>query len=231
MKYLRFALRKTGSYIKAACDRTADLLSPHTFNPNNEALQAFFRADGNQTLRLNYPLTSDSVVFDLGGYKGEWARDIFCKHGCDLYVFEPVPAFYNAIVSYFSPNPKIKAYDFGLAARDENVSISVDEFSSSIVKTGNEQISIRLKSVMDFISENNIKHVDLIKINIEGAEYELLEALIEHNAIPMFTDIQVQFHDFIPDAKNRMDKIKTKLAETHYPTYQYEFVWENWRKK
>ncbi len=34
------------------------------------------KANGDGTLRLNYPLTPDSVVFDLGGYVGDWAQQI-----------------------------------------------------------------------------------------------------------------------------------------------------------
>lgn len=38
-------------------------------------------------------------------------------------------------------------------------------------------------------------------------------------------------HDFVPDAKRRMQKIQAALSRTHNLTYQYPFVWENWRIK
>ena len=69
---------------------------------------------------------------------------------------------------------------------------------------------------------------DLIKINIVGGEYEVLEILLKNNMISIFKNIQVQFHDFIVDnAKERMNAIQKKLALTHVLTFQYEFVWEN----
>ena len=40
----------------------------------------WFKDEGDTLLRLNYPLTSDSVVFDLGGYQGDFAADIFKKY-------------------------------------------------------------------------------------------------------------------------------------------------------
>ena len=74
--------------------------------------------------------------------------------------------------------------------------------------------------------------VDLIKINIEGGEYEVLESLIADNKLSMFKNLQIQFHDFIiENAKERMSKIQQELAKTHVLTYQYEFVWENWKLK
>lgn len=70
-----------------------------------------------------------------------------------------------------------------------------------------------------------------MKINIEGGEYELIEHFIESEFVKEIRDIQVQFHDFIPDAGVRMKKIQEELKNTHFLTYQYEFVWENWRRK
>ena len=72
--------------------------------------------------------------------------------------------------------------------------------------------------------------IDLMKINIEGAEYDLLEHLIENKFVENIKDIQVQFHDFVPNAEARMKNIQAGLSKTHYLTYQYPFVWENWRK-
>ena len=70
-----------------------------------------------------------------------------------------------------------------------------------------------------------------MKINIEGDEFPLLESMLENNLITYVTDIQVQFHQFIPNAVARRELIHKKLSETHKLTYNYEFVWENWQKK
>ena len=43
-------------------------------------------------------------------------------------------------------------------------------------------------------------------------------------------DLQVQFHDFVPDAQRRMHAIQQQLGRTHSLTYQSEFVWENWHR-
>ena len=53
------------------------------------------------------------------------------------------------------------------------------ENSSSIFKKGKKQTEIQLIEMADFLREKNIKQVDLMKINIEGSEYDLLEHLIE----------------------------------------------------
>jgi len=68
------------------------------------------------------------------------------------------------------------------------------------------------------------------KINTEGDEFETLKSLIENNMIEIFTDIQVQFHNFIPDAENLRNGLQEKLLKTHKLTYNFDFVWENWQK-
>ena len=47
------------------------------FHPrkDKEALTNWLRADGDRTFRLDYPdLNESSIVFDIGGYKGEWSK-------------------------------------------------------------------------------------------------------------------------------------------------------------
>lgn len=207
------------------------IISPNDLLQRQRVLP-WFAVNGDETLRLNYDLNDKSIVFDIGGYKGEFARDIFCKYNATIYIFEPIKSFFQIIQSKFVNNQKVKIYNFGLAGKDEQMQISMSENASSVFLKTEHSETIYLKSIVNFIRENNIQTVDLIKINIEGGEYELLESLIENNLISVFKNIQVQFHDFLlENGKERMNKIQENLSKTHQITYQYEFVWENWELK
>lgn len=206
-----------------------------TFSPNDiiqhNRVQPWFAIKGDETLRLDYDLNSDSLVFDVGGYKGEFATQILCKYDSNIYVFEPIKDFFGIIKNKFLKNKKVKPFNFGLSGENSSLQISLSDNSSSIYLNGERTEKIELKSIVEFLKAHNIKEVDLIKINIEGGEYELLESLIANDFINTFKNIQVQFHDFlIGGAKERMNKIQKNLAKTHKLTYQYEFVWENWER-
>lgn len=190
----------------------------------------WFAAKGDATLRLDYELDQDSVVFDMGGYEGQWAADIFIKYHPFVYVFEPHPGFASAIRRRFSSNEKVRIFEYGLSNNDKEIELGVLADSSSLFKKGSESIVVKLRSASDFISEFQIPRIDLMKINIEGGEYDLLEHLIETGLVKNITNIQVQFHDFVPNARGRMNRIQEFLSKTHVLTYQYEFVWENWKK-
>jgi FkbM family methyltransferase len=171
------------------------------------------------------------MVFDLGGYEGQWASDIFSKYCCTIHIFEPVHEFASKIQERFKYNQKIYTHEFGLSNENKTVSISLSKDSSSIYKRNGEQTTAILMRAVDFMRENSIKKIDLMKINIEGGEYDLLEHLIDSDFIRNIDNVQIQFHDFVSDAFHRMSNIQHFLSRTHITTYQYPFVWENWMRK
>lgn len=200
-------------------------------SPQKKEVVEWFKIHGDKTLRLQYNLDSSSLVFDLGGYWGQWASDIFAMYGCTIHVFEPVMDFAERIEKRFSGNKKIFIHRFGLSNENRLVKISFNEDSSSIYKPGNNYRNAHLLKATDFIKERHIERIHLMKINIEGGEYDLLEHLIFTGYINKINDIQVQFHDFIPNAEQKMLLIQNELEKTHRLTYQYPFVWENWSLK
>jgi len=192
--------------------------------------KSWYANKGDETLRLRYDLTADSVVFDIGGFEGQWASDIFSRYSCSIHVFEPVPEFTEAIRRRFCGNEKIKVYPYGLAHEDMNVSIFLDREGSSVHRrVSADSCRINLRHAGQFLLEQEIDRIDLMKINIEGAEYDLLEHLIETGWVQRIRNIQVQFHDFVPQAEKRMWAIQKALMRTHTLTYRYVFVWESWR--
>jgi hypothetical protein len=53
-------------------------------------------ADPTHVTRLtDFDLNAESLVLDVGGYRGDWALEILCKYGSRIEVFEPVPEFYE----------------------------------------------------------------------------------------------------------------------------------------
>ena len=193
--------------------------------------QLWVAAQGDKTHRLQYDLDDRALVVDLGGYEGQWTSDIFAMYCCKVLVFEPVAEFAKQIRARFAKNNSIQVFQYGLASTSQEVQISVEANISSIYKTAEVMQQISLIKASDFFEEHGITGVDLMKVNIEGGEYDLLDHLIDSGFISRVHDLQVQFHNFVPNAELRMRQIQEKLSNTHLLTYQYRFVWENWRLK
>lgn len=189
----------------------------------------WFKVSGDRTLRLNYDLDENSLVFDIGGYEGQWASDIFSMYCCTIHIFEPVVEFADKIERRFPRNKRIFVHKFGLLNRSQKASILLAQDGSSFFKQGKTNAEVTLVSAVDFMRENDIQNIDVMKINIEGGEYDLLDHLIDTGFVKHIKNIQVQFHDFVPNAEQRMIRIQQRLRQTHSLTYQYPFVWENWK--
>lgn len=197
----------------------------------NLYLNKWYLDNGEEKLRYNYPLDESSIVFDVGGYLGEFAEKITERYKSIVYFFEPVDEFFDSVEKKLKDCENIRFYKFGLGAETRTDSITFDGAASSAVKKSDNSKEIKIVNVIDFMNENKIDKVDLIKINIEGMEYELLDKIISEGKIKCFGNIQVQFHNFKEGDSTKRDAIRAKLANTHYPTYEYPFVWENWKLK
>jgi len=203
-------------------------LSVFFLSNQNQTVLRWKLINGEKTLRTSYPLNSDSIVFDVGGYKGDSTWDIYQKYKCNIYVFEPVREYYKFLKKRFKNSKNIRILGYGLAEKTKYVNIYLSGDATSVYGKSGESEKVKLVNIKDVLQKYKIKSVDLIELNIEGGEYNLLEYLIGKNLIKRFKNIQVQFHNSIENARERRKKIQGSLRGTHKLTYEYPFVWENW---
>ena len=215
---------------KKLIKHTSYLLSP-------KELRRWYEDGGDFKLRFNYPLNENSIVFDLGGFKGDFASELYARTPCEIYIFEPIKEYQLTIKDRFKLNKMIKVFPFGLSSKTESTLIDKNgESSSVLVNNSNNKViksreKIQLVNIVDFINEQNIVDVDLMKINIEGAEYDVLSKLLDENKLINIKYLQIQFHDLDKNSYKKKEDIRNKLRETHNCEYCYEFIWENWIRK
>lgn len=193
----------------------------------------WFADNGDTTKLLDYNLTNESIVFDCGGYKGEWANNIFNLYGCKIHIFEPIKKHQENIKQRLGDNKNITLHDYGVASEDRKAMLCMQQDGSSEFLITNLQNSynyeeVQLKKISNLIDN----HIDLIKINIEGAEYEVLTDLINSGKIKQISNVLVQFHsedDGIENATEIRKNIHNSLSETHKLLWNYEFCWESWQ--
>ena len=197
------------------------------------AVQRWFRDDGDNTLRLSYPLDTTSVVWDLGGYHGDFAAEISRLYDSRIFVFEPVPKFYAQCVGRFSESSRVQCLPFGLSRTAGWFNISDNEDASSFVRDadGGNCLRAEIRPVAAMFEELGVDEVTLFKINIEGGEFDVIPALMDADLMRRVRFLQVQFHDFVPDAQIKRDQIRRRLEATHQERWNYPFVWECWERK
>lgn len=185
-----------------------------------------------EAMRYRYPLSRESVIIEAGTHQGLWAAEMSRLYGCRLFTFEPIREFFQAAVQRLHPFPGVTVSNVGLASsnRSEHWKIKGD-MTGAFNGEGVEEAVV----LIDFGEWLRIELtlppvIDLLEINIEGGEYELLEALLIRKQIARFKNIQVQFHGVGLTPVERRREIREQLTLTHHLTYDAPFVWENWER-
>ncbi|MDD3012975.1 MAG: FkbM family methyltransferase [Candidatus Gastranaerophilales bacterium] len=100
----------------------------------------------------------------------------------DIYGFEPFEKFVKESIFYdFLDKNKIHIIPLGLwhqKAKLEFKENVANQGASKIVNNGQDITELSTISIDEFVSENNINKVDLIKLDVEGAELNTLKGSI-----------------------------------------------------
>lgn len=185
----------------------------------NENSLAAWQDQRLERIRYEYELTKESTVIDLGAYQGEWAKEIHARYGCGPMAVEPT----EYIRDYHGP-----VINKAAGTHNGKVSFGGRCYYSSIFEPGDHEYECF--DVNCLIDQYQV--IDLLKVNIEGAEYDVLNHIIDAGLHNRIKNIQVQFHQIegVP-YKLWYDEIAKKLSVTHDLSWHYPFCWENWQLK
>lgn len=134
---------------------------------------------------MDFPLRDDPVVIDVGANAGFFTLFILSKlPGAKVASYEPIPVNFKQLERNMSLNHVLPVASFqkAVAGRAGEVTLYFDcrdEFTTAATiyeKQGGNAISIRVASVSlpDIFRENNVDRCDLLKMDCEGAEYDIL---------------------------------------------------------
>jgi FkbM family methyltransferase len=201
---------------------------------------AFYRWCGavgaNPDLLHEADIDADSVVIDAGAYIGEWAQDMLDRYNSTIHAFEPDPRNYRLLEERSRTSPRIVAHEFGLGDANERVRMTLEFLGSSMFPEGNADknvpsAEVEIRDIADVWQSLGLGHVDFMKINIEGAEFPLLERMMEADLLKDVDCYLIQFHEWHPGAYSRRRKIRKALSRTHRLAWDHHFVWEKWVRK
>lgn len=158
-------------------------------------------------------LKPGAVVLDLGLNRGLFALALIERYGARVYGAEPVNALYEALPRH----PDLTPFRVALTGKDAPIRINV--FADRCASAASDSID-RVESVEQvegctlgtFLGRAGITHVDLAKIDIEGAEIGLFQAAsdAELRSIDQYT---IEFHDFLlPEIHREVEAIKKRLV-------------------
>jgi len=224
--FMRWKERETTGFKKAVLEIM--LYSPAIYSYIKEQQE-------NPDFSNRVDLDEHGVVFDVGAFVGDWSKKLAELYDPFIYSFEPNERSISIFKERLGDKPKIKLLEYGLAGSDKEVAFSLKGMGSSAFDgpgiTWNDNHTVSLRDIKGVMEELNIERIDLLKVNIEGGEYELLDRLIETGYIGKVKCICVQYHEWIDGAHKMRRRINKALANTHAQDWCYPFVWEQWTIK
>lgn len=189
--------------------------------------------NGDVKYLTGWDLDESSLVLDLGGYTGEFSDKIISKFNCNVNIYEPVSTYYKGLLEKYQFNNKVHVFNFGFSNLNTNAIINIEGEASSIIKKSNSSINeiVKILDITEYLLMNPIE-IDLLSINIEGAEYDLLDSLINANLMHKIYKMQVQFHfSSEPTYIKRRERIIERILSTHVVKFSFPFIWEGFEIK
>lgn len=179
-------------------------------------------------------ITSESIVLEIGGNTGR-DTDLFLKQGATVYVFEPIPKYFQALKEKYAGQTKVNLFNFGLGAWERLSTIFMngkdDEGSSALVESKATvlKLDINIEDVVQVLYSLKLPKIDVINLNCEGCEYEVLQTLLNHpKLLSKIQRFNIGYHYYAKDFG--MCTILTKLTRHHKSTYCTE-PWVGFVKK
>ncbi len=159
-----------------------------------------------------YTPKQGDVILDIGAGIGTETLFFSEKAGNagKIYNIEASPDSYKKLNKLCEKNNFKNTHNFNLAISNFNGSIWIEENENfEINQTNNKQKGIEISciSLDEFIKQNNIISINFLKVNIEGAELEMIEGM--SNAVHIIKNLAISCHDFL---FNENKEIKSKIS-------------------
>jgi FkbM family methyltransferase len=173
-----------------------------------------------------YPIVKNTVVLDVGANIGLFSLFAAFSGARRVYAFEPNREAYQYILENIRQNnlqDVIIAYNYAVTSRSHEV-VAIPRVASPMNRIIygraliDEYESVNTISVDDIVSNDDISHVDLLKMDCEGSEYDILAGMSE-SAFSRIDRIIVEYHDGKPEEiddnlKRHGFKQERKVPET-----------------
>jgi len=166
----------------------------------------------------------DSIVYSFGiGEDISFDLALIKKFKCKVFGFDPTPKSIGWVESQKLPK-NFTFNKFGIGSKTETVQFflpkNIHHVSGSIIPQKNvsnkDYIDVQMKSFSDIISLYNYRKIDVLKMDIEGAEYDVIDSILE--AEIEIDQILIEFHDrFFNDGNE-----KSKSTIEHLKLRGYE---------
>ena len=146
-------------------------------------------------------LRPGSIVYSVGiGEDTSWDEAVMRKHGLSVYAFDPTPRAARYVARRaVELGPRFHFTAEGLATRAGTAVFTLPKNPSHVsMRLGNRSdlgptIAVKVQTLKEWMRRNGHTQLDVLKMDIEGAEYDILEQWLSRRTLP-FDQLLIEFH-------------------------------------
>ena len=149
---------------------------------------------------LKDSLDAESIVYSVGvGEDISFDHSILQRYAPRIHAFDPTPRSIRYVGDCGIDRTLFTFHPFGLLDRDGEIPFSAPKnpahVSHSIFDLGAGQVSLPVRNIAAVMKELGHDHIELLKLDVEGSEYAILEHLLSRKIFPR--QVAVEFHDWL----------------------------------
>jgi FkbM family methyltransferase len=135
------------------------------------------------------------------GHDISFEKELVATRSCRVLLLDPSPTGIATMARSENQVAGIEYLPVGLAEQDGvkrfSLPVHADEGSFTAVRTGAPEVAFECRSLPSLMAERNLPTIDLLKLDIEGFEYDVIESALAAK-LPI-RQICLEYHHFLPD--------------------------------
>jgi len=121
-------------------------------------------------------------------YSGGVGEDISFEHalvkrfGCKIYLYDPSPTGVKTMARSENQIPQLHYSQCGIAGRDGTLKMAPPQpgdISWSAQTDSSATLEVPCRRIQTLMQQNGHSHIDLLKLDIEGCEYEVIDEILK----------------------------------------------------
>lgn len=171
-------------------------------------------------------ISNNSIVYSFGiGEDISFDKAVIKNNNCQVFGFDPTPKSINWIDKQ-NLSENFHFYKYGISNKNGFVDFftpkNPNHVSGSITAHENvdvtNKVSVEMKTLESIMQNLGHDHIDVLKMDIEGSEYDVIENILDSNLT--ITQILIEFHDrFFENGEQKTKQAVNKLRENGYKIF------------
>lgn len=171
-------------------------------------------------------INENSIIWSAGiGTDISFDTELIKTSGVAIYAFDPTPRSIKWLKTQNIPKQFI-SHEYGISNIDGTKEFEFPEkeeyvsFKESNTKT-KPTLSLPVKRVSTIMKHLGHNNIDVLKMDIEGSEYGVIDDLLQEKIFPI--QLLIEFHDISKDIEY-IDKLKTQYNWIGQNNRDFNFI-------